>query len=106
MVAVKKPIKKAAKNTKADSKSDKQEAQTLHVKVSSPFHIYFDEPALSISGVNHTGPFDILPGHHNFITLLDACELNIRTSTDERRIKINGGVMHVKADMASVFLDV
>ncbi len=79
---------------------------TLKVKVSSPYQVYFDEPALSISGVNKTGPFDVLPGHHNFITLLEPCELSIRLSGDERRIKINGGLMHVKADMAVVFLDV
>lgn len=90
-----------------DIKSEpKKDDPILQVKVSSPFHVYFDEPALSISGLNRTGPFDILPGHHNFITLLDACELRIRTSNEERRIRINGGVMHVKADMASVFLDV
>ena len=85
---------------------DKDSSQSLHVKVASPFRVYFDEPALSISGVNKTGPFDVLPGHHNFITLLDACVLNIRTANDERKIRINGGVMHVKADMANVFLDV
>lgn len=92
---------------KADKKDkEKEESNQLQVKVSSPFKVYFDEPALSISGVNRTGPFDILPGHHNFITLLDACELSIRTASEERRIKINGGMMHVKADAVSVFLDI
>lgn len=80
--------------------------KTLHVKVASPYQIYFDQPALSISGNNLTGPFDILPGHHNFITLLDRGELVIRTINDEQKIKINGGVMHVKSDMATVFLDI
>lgn len=80
--------------------------KTLKVKVASPYQVYFDEPALSISGVNKTGPFDVLEGHHNFITLLEPCELLIRTSTGEKRIRINGGLMHVKADMAVVFLDI
>lgn len=78
----------------------------LKVKVASPYEVYFDQPAVSISGVNKTGPFDILAGHHNFITLLEPCELLIQTRTDERRIRINGGLMHVKADIASVFLDI
>jgi len=78
----------------------------LRVKVFSPYRTFFDELAQSISGVNDTGPFDILEGHHNFITLLNECELLIRTSIDERRIRINGGLMHVKADMVVVFLDV
>ena len=87
-------------------KDTKPAAKSLQLKVSSPFTVYFNEPALSISGVNGTGPFDLLPGHHNFITLLDACELNIRTSDAERKIRINGGLMHVKADSVAVFLDV
>lgn len=82
------------------------ELKTLKVKVSSPYQVYFDEAAKSISGVNQTGPFDILPGHHNFITLLEPCELQIRTDAEERKIRINGGLMHVKADAATVFLDV
>ncbi len=90
----------------AEAKPTKKD-KTLHVKVASPFQTYFDEPAYSISAVNDTGPFDILPGHHNFITLLIPCEIKIRTTSDEdMKIRISGGMMHVKADMANVFLDV
>lgn len=79
----------------------------MHIKVYSPFHIYFDDIAKSISAVNDTGPFDILPGHRNFMTLVSACELIIRTpSAQEEKIKISRAVMHVKADEVRVFLDV
>ena len=88
------------------NKKEKENLKVLKVKVSSPYKVYFDEMAISISGVNKTGPFDILTGHHNFITLLEPCELSIQTGTEERKIKINGGLLHVKADMATVFLDV
>jgi F0F1-type ATP synthase epsilon subunit len=80
--------------------------QTMQVKVYSPFQVYFDDLAKSISGSNETGPFDILPGHHNFIALLNAGELTIRTDRDKRTIKISRGMMHVKADRIIVFLDV
>ncbi len=80
--------------------------QTIRVKVASPYQVYFDEQAYSISGVNATGPFDVLAGHHNFITLLEPCELLIRSEAGERKIRINGGLMHIKANMANVFLDV
>ena len=78
----------------------------MHIKVYSPFHIYFDDRAKSISALNDTGPFDILPGHRNFMTLVSACELNIITATGEEKIKIARAVMHVKADEIRVFLDV
>ena len=78
----------------------------IHVKIYSPFRMYFDSEALSISAENTTGPFDVLPQHHNFITLLNPCDLIIRTTREEQRIRISYGVMHVKADKVTVFLDV
>ena len=83
--------------------------EVMHIKVYSPFKVYFDEDGYSISGENATGPFDILPHHHNFLSLLGACELVIRpvnAPPNEQRIRISGGLMHVKADRVTVFLDV
>jgi F0F1-type ATP synthase epsilon subunit len=78
----------------------------MHIKVYAPFKVYFDGEAQSISAVNDTGPFDILPKHHNFMTLLSPCDIIIRTKEGEETIKISRGVMHVKADQVIVFLDV
>jgi F0F1-type ATP synthase epsilon subunit len=78
----------------------------MRVKVYSPFKVYFNEEANSISAENDTGPFDVLAGHHNFITLLNPCELVIQTGHGEQRIKISRGIMHVKANQVIVFLDV
>jgi F0F1-type ATP synthase epsilon subunit len=80
---------------------------TMDVKIYSPFRDYYSGPAFSISALNATGPFDILPKHHNFISLLIACDLIIRTEkSGEQKIKISGGVIHVKANNVIVFLDV
>lgn len=79
---------------------------SMHVKVYSPFKVYFDGEAVSLSAESATGPFDILPKHHNFITLLEPCDVVVRTKTDEETIRIGGGVMHVKADDLIIFLDV
>ena len=78
----------------------------IHVKVYSPYQTYFDENAYSISGLNNTGPFDILPRHHNFITLLNPSVLEVHIPGSVKRIRISKGVMHVKADQVVVFLDV
>ena len=78
----------------------------MHVKVYSPFKVYFNGEALSISASNDTGPFDILPRHHNFMTLLSAGEIIIRNSRGEEKFRIARGIMHVKADQVIVFLDV
>lgn len=89
------------------SATDKSGKLTMEVKVYSPFRDYFDGPAFSISAVDATGPFDILPKHHNFISLLSACDLIVRTiKSGDQKIRISGGIMHVKADKVIVFLDV
>ena len=78
----------------------------MRVKVYSPYQVYFDDQASSISAVNDTGPFDILPQHHKFLTLLIPCELVIATEKGEEKIKISRGIMYVKEDRVTVFLDV
>lgn len=94
--------------TPTPTRSQEFAYKTMHLKVYSPLKVYYDEPVTSVSASNPTGPFDILPGHHNFITLLSPCVLAICRpgKLGDQHIKISGGVMHVKADKATVFLDV
>jgi len=78
----------------------------MQIKVYSPYQVYFNDDAVSISAVNDTGPFDILKGHHRFLTLLDPCEIVIEAKNGEEKIKISRGIMYVKEDRVTVFLDV
>jgi F0F1-type ATP synthase epsilon subunit len=84
----------------------KHDGTSMHIKVYAPFKTYYDDDALSITAVNDTGPFDILPRHHNFMTLLSAGDIIVRSSRGEEKISITRGIMHVKADEVIVFLDV
>lgn len=96
--------KQAADQTVPQSKAGKPH---MKVRVYSPFRSYYDGEAYSVSAQNATGPFDVLPRHHNFISLLTASEIIIRPVEDQlQRIIISGGLMHVKADQIIVFLDV
>ena len=80
---------------------------SIQVKVYAPFKIYFDGPAVSVSAVNATGPFDILPRHKNFISLLKPGPLVVRRLKQASfEMHIDRGVIHVRADKVSVFLDV
>ena len=78
----------------------------MEVKVYAPFKIYYEGSAHSISAVNATGPFDILPHHHNFLCMLVPCMLKIQTPDGEKSIKIHRALMNVKADRVVVFVDV
>lgn len=84
----------------------KTDGTKMHIKVYSPFKVYFDDIAISISAINDTGPFDILPQHHNFMTLLNTGEVTIRTERGEEKLQISRGIMHVKKDQVIVFLDI
>lgn len=93
---------------KKSSKKDKPklDAKTVNVKVYSPFKVYFNGPAFSVSAENETGPFDILPKHYNFMTLLNPGIITVRTEQKDQKFQIARGVMHVKNNGIIIFLDV
>jgi len=97
---------KGDKPKDGESRKDSEGKLVMSVKVYSPYKVYYDGDARSISAESLTGPFDILPKHHNFITLLVPCELVVRSQQGDENIAIGGGIMHVKADDITVFLDV
>ena len=86
------------KNTKKPS---------MAVKIYAPFQVYFEGEAYSVSAVNVTGPFDILPKHHNFLCMLVPCSVVVQpVESTKKTIKIHRALMHVKADKVVVFMDV
>src|SRR5262249_35213644 len=79
---------------------------SMYVRIHSPFKSYFDGQAFSVTAENATGVFDVLPHHHNFISLLLPCNVIVRSVDDgEQKIAISGGIIHVKADRLVIFLD-
>ena len=79
----------------------------MMVKVYAPFQVYFEGDAYSVSAVNATGPFDILPRHHNFLCMLVPCNLIVQPVEGEQKtIKIHRALVHVKSDRVVVFMDV
>jgi len=79
---------------------------TISIKVYAPFKVYYEGEGYSVSAVNETGPFDILPGHHNFLCMLLPCNLVIQTADGQKDIKISRALMHVNAGHVTVFVDV
>lgn len=91
------------KQIEGGAKSDKP---VMAVKVYAPFQMYFEGNAYSLTAENETGPFDILPHHHNFLCMLVPCDLKIVTPDDTKVIRISRALMHVKAEKVTVFVDV
>ena len=79
----------------------------LRVKIYTPFKTFYENDAHSLSALNESGVFDVLPGHHNFISMLLPCNVIVEAPDKEKRsIPIHRGLMHVKEDRVIVFLDV
>ncbi|HUD03583.1 MAG TPA: hypothetical protein VMR51_02230 [Patescibacteria group bacterium] len=103
----KKPISPIDKVLQERAKAEATKNNKFHLKVYSPFKVYFEGDVDSVSAVNDTGPFDVLARHHNFLTLLNPCDLVIRIKGyDKESIRISRGIMQVKFDDVVVFLDV
>ena len=79
---------------------------TLDIKVYAAFQVYYEGKAYSISGVNDTGPFDVLPKHHNFLCILAPCTLLVKAPAGDKKIKIARALMHVRSGKVTVFVDV
>jgi F0F1-type ATP synthase epsilon subunit len=79
----------------------------LVVKMYTPYKTFYEGDAVSISALNDTGEFDVLAGHHNFITMLKPCTVMIQLpDKTKKEIPIARGLMHVRSDKVIVFLDV
>lgn len=79
---------------------------TMAVKVYAPFKVYFEGQAYSLSALNATGPFDVLPHHHNFLCMLEPCDVIVKAPNGDKKIKVHRALMHVKSDQVVVFMDV
>ena len=80
---------------------------TISVKVYAPFQVYYEGEAYSLSAQNAVGPFDILPGHHNFLCMLVPGAVEIATpDKGVKTIKIHRALLHVQAGRVTVFMDV
>lgn len=89
-----------------EKKQDNADA-VLKVKVHSQFETFFEGSAESVSALNKTGPFDILGGHANFLSLLEPCEVIVRKDKEhEEKIPVEFGVVHVNANEVTVFVNV
>jgi F0F1-type ATP synthase epsilon subunit len=79
----------------------------LKVDARSPFEVYFQDSALTVSGSNKVGKFDILPGHADFFSIINPdSELVIGTDQEDIRIAASNGIICVKDDQVQLFLNI
>lgn len=85
----------------------KQPADTpkLNVIARAPFNVYYEGPAQAVSALNKVGPFDILPGHADFFSMLRAGEIVIETDSDPVSFVIANGIITVRDNEVLLFVN-
>jgi F0F1-type ATP synthase epsilon subunit len=77
----------------------------LTVVARAPFHIYYEGSAFSVSAKNRVGPFDILPGHADFFSMLVPCTITIDTGAEQLSFEIYSGMLTVRSDQVLLFVN-
>lgn len=86
--------------------SENNEVKYLTVYIRSRVKRYFKGTASSVSSVNETGEFDILPYHANFITLVSKYILIDKDLPSEKKYEINTAVLSVLENKVDVYVDI
>jgi len=76
------------------------------IKIFSPYQVYYQGEAVSLSAQNRTGPFDVLPGHINFFSLLTGGVVVLNTGFQRLEFQIARGILRVNHDNLTLFADV
>jgi F0F1-type ATP synthase epsilon subunit len=100
------PAKSEVAQTEPAKSVAKSGKPTMAIKVYAPFKVYYEGEGYRVSAVNATGPFDILPHHHNFLCMLLPCDLEVESPDGVKTYKIQRALMYVKSERVVVFLDV
>lgn len=82
--------------------------QVLTVIARAPFHVYYEGEAQAVSASNSVGPFDILPGHADFFSILDPGNVTINKGPDEEPMTfdITNGIVAVRNDEVMLFVNI
>lgn len=81
-----------------------EDPKVLSVKVLSPTQILYDGPASSVSANNRLGPFDILPEHANFFSLLTRGNILVNTDVKVFTFPAQHGIIKVSSNKVVLFI--
>ena len=81
-------------------------SDSLNLFVRSRTKTYFQGRVKSVSSLNQTGAFDILPMHANFITLITKYLIIDRTLPTEKKIEFDSAVVSAIGGKVDVYVGV
>ena len=82
-----------------------QPVPLLNVIARAPFNVYYEGPAEAVTATNKVGTFDVLPGHADFFSMLEPCDVIIETAGDPVSFAISDGIITVRDDEVLLFVN-
>lgn len=75
----------------------------LQVSVKATDKILWQGEADSVSSVNSQGPFDILPYHSNFISVIENRPITIRVGKEKKEYSFSFSVVYAHSNKVQIF---
>ncbi|MGM0482277.1 MAG: hypothetical protein ACQEP6_00215 [Patescibacteria group bacterium] len=90
------------------NEESKEKDQTLlSVRIISLGEVVWEGYAQSISAENTSGPFDVLPQHANFITILKDTPIVVKTeSKEEKKFTFPRSLLYAKENEIKIYANV
>lgn len=90
----------------APVEKDVSQQNVLQVIVRNPDKVIFNGIAQAVSSRNEVGPFDVLPQHENFISLISGKITIWLEKHQKQEIENGSAIMKAKSNKVSIFLGV
>ena len=87
-------------------KDDQKQNSQLQVTLRSKEKVLYNGVANTISSENERGPFDILPEHANFISLIHNYIIVDHGLVTEQSFQLEKGVMYVVSNKIDVYIGI
>ncbi len=93
-----------SRNMNNDSeKRDGVEESILKVRVMALGEMIWEGSAMTVSAENTSGPFDILPEHANFITILKESPITIRTANGIKEFSFPRSLLYAGDNVIKIY---
>lgn len=76
---------------------------TIPVSIKSTETVFFEGECDSVSSRNSDGPFDILPYHSNFISIVEKVPIVVRQGREQKSFDFSTAVIYVHENKVHIY---
>lgn len=80
--------------------------KTLHVQVLTPQGVTWEGEATAVSSENSEGPFDLLPEHAHFISLVEKKAITVATQPEVKTFTFETAVIRLIDDKVTIYANI